>query len=66
MFRFSYRHIKHLVPDRFINDRIHAQTRPKEQSRSLPRIPISVSDFIRKIHNFNYFFPFVETKSEYQ
>ncbi|CAF1168891.1 unnamed protein product [Rotaria sordida] len=34
-------HIKHLGPDRFNMDRTSGQPRSKEQSRSLPRIPIS-------------------------
>jgi hypothetical protein len=38
--RDFYRHIKHLGPDRFNIDRISGQPRSKEQSRSLPRIPL--------------------------
>ncbi|UJR20939.1 hypothetical protein I4U23_024048 [Adineta vaga] len=34
-------HIKHLGPERFNIDRTNVQTRNKEQSRSLPRIPLS-------------------------
>ncbi|CAF4745897.1 unnamed protein product, partial [Rotaria socialis] len=34
-------HIKHLSPDRFNIDRTSTQSRNKEQSRSLPRIPLS-------------------------
>ncbi|CAF0831265.1 unnamed protein product [Adineta steineri] len=33
-------HIKHLGPDRFNMDRTNVQSRSKEQSRSLPRIPL--------------------------
>jgi hypothetical protein len=36
-----YRHIKHLGPNRFDPERASTQSRTKEQSRSLPRIPVS-------------------------
>jgi hypothetical protein len=39
---FLHRHIKHLAPNRFDTERIIAPTRNKEQSRSLPRIPLPV------------------------
>jgi len=44
-FIFLYRHIKHLSPNRSDIERTIAQTRNKEQSRSLPRIPLSVWNF---------------------
>jgi len=37
-----FRRIKNFAPDRFNNDRTNAQNRTKEQSRSLPRMPLPV------------------------
>jgi len=43
LFLFFNRHIKHLGPNRFDTERTTTtQTRAKEQSRSLPRIPLPV------------------------
>ena len=39
---FRNRHITHLDPNRFNLDRTNGQNRNKEQSRSLPRIPLPV------------------------
>jgi hypothetical protein len=46
---FLDRYIRDLPPNRYDTDQTNAHPRTKEQSRSLPRIPLSVSDFILKI-----------------
>ncbi len=60
LFIYFYRHIKHLSPDRFNNiDRTIVQARNKEQSRSLPRIPIAVCYFcfvVNKLYALSSFF----------
>jgi hypothetical protein len=60
---FFYRYIRDTPSDR--SDRANGQPRTKEQSRSLPRIPLPVSDLLVKIKYLNLFF-FSETKHKYQ
>jgi hypothetical protein len=43
---YFHRHIKHLDPDRFNAGRTNGPVRNKEHSRSLPRIPLPVCNFI--------------------
>ncbi len=51
---FFYRYIRDTPSDR--SDRANGQPRTKEQSRSLPRIPLSVGDLLVKIKYLNLFF----------
>lgn len=44
-YRLFFRHIKHLGPNRFDLDRLTTPGKAKEQSRSLPRIPLPVRVF---------------------